>query len=198
MKQRLKLLVESSDVSKGGLTSEVFLRNPVNNKVLEINRSFAFFDFEEYHGNASQADIYFTIASVINNLRFPPKETKERKIIQEEHIRTVIDPYNFNRFDDGIIQAAILRSASAGELNYKLDKTLSASMMSVMVKMIDNHLDDLSGEALVEFLFALASKRMKIHDLHLKAVTEKIEAKITNKVLLLFTKYVKKEVLTKS
>ncbi len=195
LKNRLAILENAPDLSKGGLVNDVFLKNPTNNSALKINRSFAFFDFEEYHGNASQADIYFTISSIINNLRH--SSNTERRIIQEEHIRTLLDPVNFNRFDDGIIQAAILRSASANELNYKLDKSHSLFMMGILLKMIDNHKDELTSEGLIEFLFALSIKKLKLQDLHLKEITEKIDARITDPVLLCFSRFLQNEIYRK-
>ena len=195
LKERLTLLENAPDSQVGGLINNVFLRNPINNEVLKINHSFAFFDFEEYHNNASQADIFFTISTVINNLRHSP--SRDRRIIQEEHIRTLIDPVNFNRFDDGVIQAAILRAANPNELNYNLDKTLSLTMMGILIKMIDSHEDELSSEGLVEFLFALASKKLKLHSLHLKQILEKIDSIVANPVLLCFSAYIQTEVYKK-
>lgn len=132
---------------------------------------------------------------MINNLRH--STNKDRRIIQEEHIRTLLDPINFNRFDDGIIQAAILRAASPNELNYKLDKSHSLTMMNILIKMIDNHEDELSSEGLIEFLLALATKKLKLHDLHLKQITEKIYLKCKNEVLLCFSTYIQKEIYKK-
>ncbi len=194
-KERLSILEQATDYSNGGLINDVFLKNPINGSILKINRSFAFFDFEEYHGKASQADIYFTISSVINNLRHSNK--KERRIIQEEHIRTVLDPVNFNRFDDGIIQAAILRTARANELNYKLDKSHSFTMTGILLKMIENYEDELTSEGLIEFLFALSIKKLKIQDIHLKQITDKINHIISNHTILCFSKYLQTEILNK-
>lgn len=195
LKERLTALENAPDVKMGGLINDVFFKNPTNNSTLKINRSFAFFDFEEYHGNASQADIYFTISSIINSLRH--STNKERRIIQEEHIRTLLDPVNFNRFDDGIIQAAILRAASANELNYKLDKSHSLSMMGILLKMIDNHKDELTSEGLIEFLFAISIKKLKLHDLHLNEITEKIDLVIADPVLLCFSAFIQREIYKK-
>lgn len=195
LKGRLTALENAPDKKVGGLVNDVFLKNPINDAVLKINRSFAFFDFEEYHDNASQADIFFTISAVINNLRH--STNKDRRIIQEEHIRTLLDPINFNRFDDGIIQAAILRAASPNELNYKLDKSHSLTMMNILIKMIDNHEDELTSEGLIEFLLALATKKLKLHDLHLKQVKEKIDLICKNEVLLCFSNYIQTQIYKK-
>lgn len=194
-KERLKILENALDKDVGGLINDVFLKNPVNNSSLKINLSFAFFDFDGYHNRASQADIYFTIASVINNLRHIDKGDK--RIIQEEHIRTLLSPINFDRYDDGVIQASILRSATSNELNYKLDKSHSHAMMNFLLKMVGNHKDELTSEGLVEFLFALSVKKLKLHDLHLNQITELIDLEISNPVFRCFSAYLQKEIYRK-
>lgn len=53
-------------------------------------------------------------------------------------------------------------------------------MMGILLKMIENKDDELTSEGLIEFLFAIAIKKLKLQDLHLKQITEKIDAVITN------------------
>ncbi|HEY5744834.1 MAG TPA: hypothetical protein VIU12_02050 [Chryseolinea sp.] len=195
VQERLRILEDATDLSKNGLTDEVFLRNPLNSSQLKINPSFAFLDFDSYHDNATQADIYFVIAVVLNNLRHFPN--KERKIIQEEHIRTLLDPRNFDRFNDGIIQAAILRCAHPAELNYKLDQNHSNTMMKIILKMVDNYQDGITSEGLIEFLFALCIRRVKLYDIHLEQITNQIKTEVTNPVLLLFNFYLAEKIYKK-
>jgi hypothetical protein len=195
LKSRLEVLENSSDSNAGGLINEVFLRNPINGKQLKINRSFAFFDFEEYHDQASQADIYFTIAAIINQLRH--SKDGERKIIQEEHVRTVINPENFNRYDDGIIQASILRSAKPTELNYKFEISLSSTMTSILLKMVKNYKDELTSEGLLEFLLALSIRKLKIYDSHLREILDSIDASVGNDTVLIFSKFLREKIYSK-
>jgi hypothetical protein len=197
LNSRLVVLEAASDIHSGGLIDEVFLRNPTGNKRLKINKNFAFFDFEGYHRTVTQADVYFTISAILNHLRTCP-DLKKRKIVQEEQVRTLIDPDNFIRFDDGIIQASILRSASPEELNYKLSTKHSALMANTISKMIDNYSDSLTSEGLLEFLMALASKRMRLNEKHLAHILTKIDEAVENKVLKLFSAFIRAELLKKS
>jgi hypothetical protein len=193
LRERLSILHNATDSKVGGLTNEVFLRNPTSKSRMSINKNFAFFDFDGYHDKVSQADIYFTISAVLNNLRVPGNTSK--RIIQEEHVRTVLHPVNFNRFDDGIIQSALLRTARPAELNYQLDRDLSLELMGIVIKMIDNHTDQHGSEALIEFLFAFATKRLKVLDLHLLQILKRGE-QIENSVLKAFLILIKRKVLT--
>jgi hypothetical protein len=196
IKNRIRLLEEASDNGVAGLTNEVFLRSATSGNPLLLNPSFAFFDFKDYYGKTSQADVYFTISSILNNLRYAQK--KDKKIIQEEHIRTIIDPRNFDRYNDGVIQASILRAARPQELNYRLDERYSGAMVDVMVKMVQSFNDQLSSEALPEFLLAMCLKRMKLLDLHLKRLIGTIEARIDNHKVLVFNDYLKTTILGKA
>lgn len=190
LSKRLHVLENATDIKKGGLIDDVFLINPVSGKRMRINKNFAFFDFDGYHNTASQADIYFTISSILNNLRHS-SDPKRRKIFQEEQVRTIIDPENFIRYDDGIIQASILRSATSEELNYKLSYKHSNFLTSLLIKMIDSHEDHQSSEALIEFLLALSLNRLRIFDTHLKVIIDRLNERIPNPVFLLFASYIK-------
>lgn len=73
----------------------------------------------------------------------------------------VIDPENFSRFNDGILQAALLRSARASEMDYAGHPELSSTMKEFLLKVFDRHQTDL-GAAALEFAAALASNRLRL------------------------------------
>jgi len=190
---RLSILNQALDRQREGLIDDVFLKNPITGKTLKINKNFAFFDFDGYHQNVSQADIYFTISTILNHLRVNNGAANgvRKKIIQEEQIRTIIDPGNFIRYDDGIIQASILRAATADELNYRLSSKHSNQLTAIILKMVDNYRDALSSEGLIEFLLAIIVKKLKLSDLNLIQVLDRIESKIDNSVYLAFCHYIR-------
>ena len=64
--------------------------------------------------NSKQSEIYFIISSILNDLR------NKGVFKQGEYVRNLIDPGNFVRFNDGIIQACFLRAAKSPELDYSL------------------------------------------------------------------------------
>lgn len=58
------------------------------------------------------------------------KDKKPVKSLQQSaFVRNLIDPANFDRFNDGIIQACILRAACPEELAFYIDSELSQLML---------------------------------------------------------------------
>lgn len=168
---RIELINNSQGNLEKGLANNLFYPN-TSGEQLSLRKGFAFFNFSNYVSDVSQADVYFTISSVLNNLRNVDEHVHCLK--QSEYVRNVIDPGNFNRFNDGIIQASILRSAKAGELSYNIDENLSSKMKSILDKIIDEHRSP-QGEALLEFLYALATKKLLLKKEHLFELTIKLD-----------------------
>lgn len=195
--KRISLLNESMSVEKCGLANQIFLPNVYKDVELDLRKNFAFFDFHEYVGKISQADVFFTIGSVINELR--NSETLKRNLRQSEYVRNVLDPANFNRFNDGVIQAAILRAAYSSELSYSLDNDLSNDMKNILEAMIA-YPDSDQGEALLEFLYAIAIGRMSLKEDHLMYIYSLIVSKMTedkykNELVGLYAEFIMKEVM---
>lgn len=153
--------IELSDCGKDkGLSNNLFLPT-LKNKVLKIRTGFAFAPFQSgvQHNNfisrSKQSEIYFIIASILNDLR------NKNVFRQGEYVRNLLDPGNFVRYNDGIIQSCFLRAAKNAELDYSLSEEDSMKMKSVLGDMI-LHLNDDHAEGLNEFLYAIAIKKLKM------------------------------------
>ncbi|CAN7772573.1 hypothetical protein [Caballeronia sp. LjRoot31] len=94
-----------------------------------------------------------------------------------EYERRVLSPDNFARFNDGVIQAAILRASSGDELIYVATHTESFSnqLCDLLLKIIEGAKDQM-GEALSEFVLALGMSRIRLDADDKRRVLEKIEA----------------------
>jgi hypothetical protein len=138
--------------------------------------------------NQGEGDVYFTISAVINNMRNTPQFSP--KLSQNAYVRNLIGPHNFHRFNDGIVQAAILRSAHAAELTYNIDENLSQEMFTILSNLVD-HFDDAYGEGLMEFIFAVGSSKLKLHSRDVKEFFELIETKITDEFITAFANFAK-------
>jgi hypothetical protein len=91
--------------SNKGLSENVFLPKH-DHKPLMLNKNFAFFDFSSWEPkDIQQSKVYFTMVSVLHRIRV------NRNISQTVFERFLLSPENFNRYNDGIIQAALLRGA---------------------------------------------------------------------------------------
>lgn len=74
---------------------------------------------------------------------------------------TVLDPENFARYNDGVIQAALLRAAHPSELDYSSHEETSRRMTDMLSGIFQLHERE-QGEAALEFALALRCGRLKL------------------------------------
>jgi hypothetical protein len=128
---------------------------------LQLQHGFALWPEGLVEKSPSQADVYFTIASVLQNRRAATDTGQGRALRTDLFQQTLLDPANFGRFSDGIIQASILRAARPNELNYSQSPDHSRDMARFARRIILNS-DRPRGEAAVELLIALGTKRLRL------------------------------------
>ncbi|SFG35652.1 hypothetical protein SAMN05518801_1191 [Novosphingobium sp. CF614] len=85
----------------------------------------------------------------------------EQRLINDAQTHTVLSVETFSRYNDGVIQASFLRAALPIELNYQDTPTESRLMLDLLRQMI-RYRDRQQGEALAEFLLALACGRLRL------------------------------------
>lgn len=173
VRKRLDKLSQNS-----GLINDLFYWNPRTRQPLILRDNFALYDFNDIT-KVSQADVYFVVAACFHALRNPGIKTsrienKDKYLIQHEHVKSIIDPRTFNRYNDGILQACILRIAHPIELSYNSEES-SAAISRVLIDLFKGS-DSNDSEAVLEFLFALACKKMTLLPQHLKSVCDTIES----------------------
>ena len=159
------LLVRKAELDNNDSQNSLFL-STTNNEMLVLRSTFAFWsDLEMACNKASQADVYWTIQAIMHDLRLKNTDTG----LESTYHSTVLSPICFDRYNDGIIQACLLRSATPAELNYTIDEYFSRQMTDILVSIIESW-KIAQGEGCLEFLMALATKRMKILPLDLLRV----------------------------
>jgi len=151
-----------------GLSNNLFFPS-ISGNILKINKGFAFAPQGDFVKESTQADVYFIISTILNDLRC------NGKLKQSEYVRNLLEPGNFVRFNDGIIQAAILRSAKNDELRYDLSEEMSLQIQGILEDMI-NHIDDEHAEGILEFFYGLAIKKLRITEKSLSVVIKLIES----------------------
>ena len=140
--------------SNEGLVDNVFLNKKDNNRLL-LNKNFAFFKFTKWESkDIQQSKVYFSILSVLHNFRL------KKKIKQTIYERHILDPENFNRYNDGIIQASLLRASTKKELNYQMDENSSSKMTTI----IKSSIQDVKNKdsAPYEFLMAICIGKLSL------------------------------------
>ena len=111
----------------------------------------------------------------------------ERTLKQSNYVRNLLSPDNFQRFNDGIIQASILRAGKIEFFAYDLDKESSIKMKTLINSMVDNY-KNTHGEALLEFLLAIGTRKLRLKKKDLKSVLNYC-VQIDNPLLRQFSTY---------
>jgi hypothetical protein len=166
---RISILEKSQSKANRGLSDDLFWPSS-QGRSLKLRPGFAFISFDYLERGITQADLYFVMTSVLHHMR--TGDHRKHVIRKFEFARQLISPRCFDRFNDGIIQAAILRASEVGELDYSVSTTESASMSQVLEFIFSNQKNE-SGEAATEFLMALSLDRMKLTDSDFNKVRRK-------------------------
>lgn len=167
-RERIEILNKNG--ATRGLSNNLFFKSLLG-KELKINKGFAYAPpGNDFIKNSTQADIYFIISTILNECRCTGK------LDQSEYVRNLLEPGNFVRFNDGIIQAAILRAATNDELRYDLSDEMSFQIKNILEDML-NHIKDEHAEGLLEFIYAIAIKKLRLKNEMIKSCIDLIEIK---------------------
>lgn len=170
-----------------GFCDTLFLKT-IRNSDLKLRPNFAFWSFKYDDTTISQSEVYFTISTLLSNLE-QNQITSPPSLKQTNYVRNMLSPRNFHRFNDGIIQASLLRSGKTEYFAYDLDRELSLQMKEFLFSIIDNYNSE-DGEALMEFLLSIGIKRLKLGKDDLKEVLEKA-IDCDNKIISKFSEYIR-------
>ncbi|RFZ84161.1 hypothetical protein DYU05_00560 [Mucilaginibacter terrenus] len=169
IESRIETIKSFSNINYKGGSDKIFYPS-LSNSELEIRKNSAFFKDNSYYGNICQSDVYFTIACVLNNMRNNSKDG----LCQTTFVKNLLDPFVFSRFNDGIIQASILRAAKNEELNYSISQSHSFEILSLIGTFI-KHINEYQGEATIEFLHALAIGKLRLNKSHYLLLKDQLE-----------------------
>jgi hypothetical protein len=109
----------------------------------------------------TQADIFYTISAVLQMLRCKPEVGDSRVLRTNWFQQTILDPENFGRFNDGAIQAALLRAALPSELDYSGHPAVSEDAARLIRRVLESS-GGTRGEAAAEFLIAIGCQRLRL------------------------------------
>lgn len=129
-------------------------------KSLVLRPTFAFWSCKYKKRVDHSGAVLATVAAVLQRAReLNSTEEDEARLSSDAFQQVNLSPENFARFNDGIVQAALLRCALAQELDYRSNKTASDRMKSIVIGVFSASDRD-QGEAALEFGLALASGKM--------------------------------------
>ncbi len=156
VKARIARLRKTSEAMR----DDLFLPTAAG-RSLRLQPGFAFWPDVVPRRPHSQADVFFTIAAILQQLRANAHRTVPSAIKSNWFQQTILAPENFGRFNDDIIQASILRAAYPFEMNYS-DAPRDSHELGRLIRriIIASNID--RGGAAAEFLVALAVQRLRL------------------------------------
>ena len=145
---------------------------------LILNVDFAFWK-KGYQAAPYQAEVLGTISSILQNARVGRLKSPTHQLRSPLLMQVVLDPENFARFNEGIIQAALLRAALPSELDYRGDTPTSEYMANFLSRVAVKF--DQPQMATLEFLLAIATKKLQLDAKHTNLVRTKFKEAIAGR-----------------
>lgn len=155
-----------------GIVENLFWPAP-DDRALALRSDFTLIRDARRAPPATQADLFAVMGLVLTALR--NNEDVNRRLAHNAYERVVLSPHNFDRFNDGILQSSLLRSARPQELAYgACDLSVSEQMFEVLIHALPDGDVPEKSEALMEFLAALLTRRMSLHLMHMLDFCERV------------------------
>ena len=142
------------------LRNDLFLTNGPH-RSMRLQPGFVFWPEGIPERTHTQADVFFTVASVLQKLRANAHGAAKSAIKSNWFQQTILAPENFGRFNDDVIQASILRAAYPFEMNFA-DAPTDSRELGRLIRRIIAAADKERGGAAAEFLLAMATKRLRL------------------------------------
>lgn len=147
--------------SSESLVDDLFIGNNPGQD-LKLQPGFVFWPPSTTTSAHSQADVFFTVSSVLQQLRANAQKSSKGAAIKSNWFQqTILAPGNFGRYNDDLIQASILRAAYPFEMNYA-DAGPDSRELGRLVKRIVEAARTARGGAAAEFLLAMATGRLSL------------------------------------
>lgn len=138
---------------------------------LKLTKGFVYWQADEE--TLAKADVtsgsYLAMTSALQTAR--EFDVPIKRLRSSLHEAVVLDPENFLRFNDSVLQASLLRAAYSSELDYASTPQLSLVMREFLVKVFLNHQRPY-GDAALEFGFALACEHIRLSSQDIKEIVK--------------------------
>ncbi|MBY4714903.1 hypothetical protein [Burkholderia cepacia] len=149
--------------------AEVFLPT-MSGEPSVLSRGFALWPgSENISGAELAAPVLLTMACLLESTRTANNKTLATTLGKSLFQQALLDPENFTRYNDGVIQAAMLRATYPSELDYRSHPGASNDMARLMSKWIQLASFPI-GDAAPEFLLAMATGKLRLCPHHERTV----------------------------
>jgi hypothetical protein len=164
--------------SEGGLTGDTFIAPDENlRSKLTLRLDFAYWPSFYKEKDDTSAGVLATIGALLQNAREGRFDDDALRLSTDAFQQVILHPENFTRYNDGIIQAALLRCARVGELDYSGEPSCSQFMLDLLTNIFEQH-DRRQGEAAGEFALALYLGNLRLDEAHLLQLRDRVRAKL--------------------
>lgn len=170
MRERKQLLQSGLDARSLFFPSGPSLSDP-----LVLNVDFSFWK-KGYEPAPYHAEVLGTIATVLQNARTSNLSSSEYQLRSPLLMQVVLDPENFARFNEGVIQAALLRAALPSELDFRGDSSTSEYMANFLARIASKF--DEPQVATLEFILAMVTRKLQLNAEHTTLVRSKFSEAI--------------------
>jgi hypothetical protein len=152
------------------LTGEKVFLPTLSGQVASLSSGFALWSgSDKIFGRHLGAAVLLTMATVLEATRSASGKTLATTLRKSQFQQALLDPENFTRYNDGVIQAAMLRAAYPSELDYRSHTGASNDMARLITKWVQFARHPI-GDAAPEFLLALATGKLRLCQHHELAV----------------------------
>lgn len=148
------------------------------NHPLQFNKDFAFWNVDYNPEDIVHTSVYLSIACALQNLRDRPS-CEPDSLYHHVYKHAVIDPENFSRLNEGVIQASLWRAAEKAETNYSHLPEVSGDFVAIL----ENLATEIQGgtkNALADLLLGVATEKIQLHEQALTVIVTKIKALTIN------------------
>lgn len=175
------MLLERADRLRVGSGAACVLlpTGPELQEDLVLNEDFAFWP-KGYATGPYQAEVLGTVAGILQNARTNTSIDVEQRLRSPMLKQVALDPENLARFNDGVIQAALLRAALPSELDFRGDEEASRYIATLLMRMASRYDDP--QQPTLEFLNAIAIRRLQFNANELAQVRQSFERVVSDHV----------------
>ncbi len=166
---------------KQGIRFSVFFPSLDGNN-LQLRHGSIFFssnrncDIEHEKSTISQNVVYLAVTLALQHARNPNNNLPNNLTFDSNpYIKSVIDPKMFWRYNDGILQAAMLRALSPSELDFAASTEMSAQFREIAIAILTDA-ENSNGEAAIEIVAAVASKKVQLTDDDFNEIKRKVQS----------------------
>lgn len=163
LETRIAELNAAGTPSERGLADRLFLSNHDGRDSLRLQPNFAFWKFNYEPQHVTHSEVFFTVVAILHHMR---GDRRRLVSMSHEHNQSVLHPAVFARFNDAVIQAALLRAALPHELNYAAHIGHSRDVTEVLTPILQGWA--IGGEAAAEVLLALSTRRLRVTESDLR------------------------------